>query len=1726
MEDGEIADFGGKIVEIDADGQSPPSDGNNYEEGDIVLLKEDCLTSVPQDSEDDCYFMPIEFYSLKATPSGGTSPGGNSPEEPEKDGDAALVRFCVARKGSDFGPDGTRMLCWYNKADGTIVPFEGSAPSQKEGDDWVIAAKPGGLRTGRLAQATGTKTRSYTNNDGATVGGDDYRAYEEYEKERFPDKQSDPEFNVGYYAGNVTRTANTYYLPTISDTSQIALERLAYIEMIRRESDSAAQARIVVNTYLGNNGRLCVSDTSLLLTKHMVPFAVDANREFHFQVYIKGYSGPHDAIVVKRYENGTEDGSWHKQLHYIDLQLNEKLFLKNEDGSLATVEREGKKYYVFIGTNNPGEETGSSDFVMRLYHNEEAHEGGSGDNDTDTPNIRVKTDAEDPDRQTFYAEKVWLFTKDQYENFKAVNGNYEDSDGSPAGDDSDYREKNDFELLMLDMTPEPGSQVSPTDISIESLYMTQSAYRTKSVDFGLKDNTANYFGKVKKNYDKTYIANVCLKSDEGLLFDGIKSGSEYAVIEYLTKVDQNDSCDFKYLLHVSQGGKQHNYLKTEQPKPTLFNETSNPHIYGVTGTTDNYEQAAHYGNTVGSGLMLTKTVTGELGDKDKYWTFYIEISTSSNASQVGPCYAELWENEDENKRPATDAEIRDFIEEQKLENEDAGYIIWEEVRGTLRVNFKNSSEVAHPPAATPPNAFDWERSVITRVRLKHGQTLKIFGLPVGALYRVAEVEANKEGYKTSDKNISGMIGPDITMAEVEFTNHKNPKDEISPGEGEVVGVGDEITYEITWDNYEDQAADVVITDKLDPGVDFVSASFEDYTLTLDDPPKEEAAADLRISMPEEAAGESVRFRLRLETADGDPLTGPYDMEIQSVAETVNGPDGAGSSKDGVTGGFGAAVRGVVRHIAEFFAKEKPVSPETGSEEKDTANRVDGTAPETAENPEDAREAEKAETPRAVRYGKWTAENDEISMEPGTTVIVKGLPIGTRYTLLHDGAKVMEGKADADGKEASFNVLLENTLREPASGNVSAGTEGRSPEKETTGTASPEDSTVESESSEDSIVESESQEEMPAESAFPEGPTESETQEETSESESGKEPTGSESLEESTESVSPDGPEESVSPQEPTESLSPQEPTESAPVQESTESMFPEGPTESNSPEELTESAPMQAPAESVSPQGPPESVSPWESAESASPQEPTESGFWEDTGKSLTEAAATEGSVTAKARPVSGSAPVLRYMAAEKNMAMRMTGTMVSSPEEIAAGRSGAAEVPAERLAETSAETSAKTQNSESAAETVPVPGTLPGGDVKIGIGTAPGTGTGADTGKGTVNPPTATDANAGTETGSSVTMQEGVEKVEKEVLELTLTVSSILSDVTSTGQDAASQIDLPAGEGDGSPAPEERNKLTVKDDNGKPEITIEYDETSHTVIWTLKNRPAGDSGRVRLVVRVNENADKFWSYDNPEAEPSEKENDYMVRNKASIKVGDNPEQDTNVVENPTKCGLIVTKTVTGDGNTEREWHFRVELSDKTISGTYGDMTFTNGAAEFTLKHGESRTATGLPPGITYTVTESEANQDGYTSSSTGATGTIPDGMAEAEFVNSRYETETPPETPHETEPHTPHETPYETPPETSPETWPETARETVQETLPAESENVPALKRLPDEEAPYTGDSHHPFFWLAVMALAMAAAGFSIWQIRKIAQSEKRPGRSRKRRRRMGRRKETDFHG
>ncbi len=160
---------------------------------------------------------------------------------------------------------------------------------------------------------------------------------------------------------------------------------------------------------------------------------------------------------------------------------------------------------------------------------------------------------------------------------------------------------------------------------------------------------------------------------------------------------------------------------------------------------------------------------------------------------------------------------------------------------------------------------------------------------------------------------------------------------------------------------------------------------------------------------------------------------------------------------------------------------------------------------------------------------------------------------------------------------------------------------------------------------------------------------------------------------------------------------------------------------------------------------------------------------------------------------------------------------------------------------------------------------------------------------------------------------------------------------------------------------------------------------------------------------------------------------------------------------------LTVSKVVAGDaGDTNKDFSFTVKLGDDTITGNYGDMTFTDGTATFTLKHNEQKTAAGLPAGISYEVTEREADQDGYTTTATGAIGSIvKDQTSTAAFTNTKNSSGDTPNTPDD--PNVPNK--------------------------PAEpTADVPNKPTETTANVPKTGDESDVDFWLALIIISFAA--------------------------------------
>ncbi len=590
--------FGGRLIAQDLDATAEEISGKlpkdiTPKEGDIVFLKKDRLTDVEVKEgqkdpfpSDGYYFLAIEYYQL----------GDN----------ATWAQQAITRRGSEFGSGygaanitNGDMLCWHDMSgkneDKPYVSYteEGDKTrgKPKEAGEWVVSAKKGGLRVGDLAQNIQNKGGTYTSMDAATM--------EAFSAERYPGNESANGLNWGYYAQNVTRTANNYYMPTISTASSLG------------ENND-----IIVNVYLGNNGRLYVSDTTLLVTKQVElaeGMTVEnlKDKEFNFQIFINGIntgeSVKQSAIVIHIHWNkDTETWTWQRQFHTIDLELDGQLFLQTADGAKAMVDKDGNQvvssgggyqyadgsgafsggtvYYVYIGKNRGAAEVGASSTGFRVYHNDAVDSNGA----VATTDVTSETDQDG--KTTYKATEVWLVSASKFENWTGKD---------PIGD-TDFKLTNDlydttvkdFTLLTLDPT------AAGTEVAVSSPYRTASAYWSKELTFGVNSNEddgpgtvgspltkddlydqiipvadrPDYFADLNNNTIAKNTAEFTLKDGEGLLLSGISSNSVYRVTEKLSKEDMEAGYTLKQVSHNQQVGSTSTYQPGKQEIPVYYNK--------------------------------------------------------------------------------------------------------------------------------------------------------------------------------------------------------------------------------------------------------------------------------------------------------------------------------------------------------------------------------------------------------------------------------------------------------------------------------------------------------------------------------------------------------------------------------------------------------------------------------------------------------------------------------------------------------------------------------------------------------------------------------------------------------------------------------------------------------------------------------------------------------------------------------------------------------------------------------------------------------------------------------------------------------------------------------------------------------------------------------------------------------------------------------------------------
>lgn len=241
--------------------------------------------------------------------------------------------------------------------------------------------------------------------------------------------------------------------------------------------------------------------------------------------------------------------------------------------------------------------------------------------------------------------------------------------------------------------------------------------------------------------------------------------------------------------------------------------------------------------------------------------------------------------------------------------------------------------------------------------------------------------------------------------------------------------------------------------------------------------------------------------------------------------------------------------------------------------------------------------------------------------------------------------------------------------------------------------------------------------------------------------------------------------------------------------------------------------------------------------------------------------------------------------------------------------------------------------------------------------------------------------------------------------------------------------------------------KETISVVNGRAQISMKHDETI-----VIEGLPGG------------------LHYTIKEAKDTEGEYTGMDKNTGDVLTSDNSTYISGTIPNGGYAqedivnvrlsNLEISKTVTGEGgDKEFDFEFTLELEDKEINGTYGDVTFTDGVATFTLRHGETKTVEGLPVGIGYTVTEKEYAD--YEAVYTGRVGTIAEGGSQVSVENKFIEEPT--------------------------SKVPEPTTKTPEPTTKAPESTKPAPTKSPN-----TSDNSHPTLWFTLMLASLSGMAVS----------------------------------
>ena len=197
--------------------------------------------------------------------------------------------------------------------------------------------------------------------------------------------------------------------------------------------------------------------------------------------------------------------------------------------------------------------------------------------------------------------------------------------------------------------------------------------------------------------------------------------------------------------------------------------------------------------------------------------------------------------------------------------------------------------------------------------------------------------------------------------------------------------------------------------------------------------------------------------------------------------------------------------------------------------------------------------------------------------------------------------------------------------------------------------------------------------------------------------------------------------------------------------------------------------------------------------------------------------------------------------------------------------------------------------------------------------------------------------------------------------------------------------------------------------------LKIYYRATPHTVTYQYDGVVPDGAPEVPAVVHAGYSAPVTVA-ENPTLS-GYTFSDWKVQSPSGVEIKDGkltmPNKDVVLVGTWNKTtppiepigSITVTKYVTGNkGDYHRSFPMQITLhgeNGRKINGVYGDMVFTDGVSNFTLKDNESKTANGLPADLEYSVAETDTY--GHSVSYDGQTGIIPlNGTAQVTITNHK----------------------------------------------------------------------------------------------------------------------------